>query len=66
ATLNRVLEILKSYNNDVKYRYVQKDLTKDETKDVKLFEEEIEASKADAKMGDVCEWKTTWIKKRKP
>ncbi|GJZ01888.1 hypothetical protein Tco_0519849 [Tanacetum coccineum] len=31
ATLNRVLEGLKSYNNDVKYGYVQKDLTKDET-----------------------------------
>ncbi|GJU70650.1 hypothetical protein Tco_1262055 [Tanacetum coccineum] len=42
ATLNRVLEGLKSYNNDVKYGYVQKDLTKDETKYLKLFEEEIE------------------------
>ncbi|GJX64062.1 hypothetical protein Tco_0298405 [Tanacetum coccineum] len=42
ATLNRVLEGLKSYNNDVKYRYVQKDLTKDETEYLKLFEEEIE------------------------
>ncbi|GJV16318.1 hypothetical protein Tco_1361641 [Tanacetum coccineum] len=42
ATLNRVLEGLKSYNNDVKYGYVQKDLTKDETEYVKLFEEEIE------------------------
>ncbi|GKF07881.1 hypothetical protein Tco_0042105 [Tanacetum coccineum] len=31
ATLNRVLEGLKSYNIDVKYGYVQKDLTKDET-----------------------------------
>ncbi|GJZ58854.1 hypothetical protein Tco_0614670 [Tanacetum coccineum] len=66
ATLNRVLEGLKSYNNDVKYGYVQKDLTKDETKYLKLFEEEIEASKADEKRGDVREWKTTWIKKRKP
>ncbi|GJV66451.1 hypothetical protein Tco_1477279 [Tanacetum coccineum] len=53
ATLNRVLEGLKSYNNDVKYGYVQKDLTKDETEYLKLFEEEIEASKADEKMGDV-------------
>ncbi|GJS27888.1 hypothetical protein Tco_0488508 [Tanacetum coccineum] len=33
---------LKSYNNDVKYGYVQKDLTKDETEYLKLFEEEIE------------------------
>ncbi|GJZ15804.1 hypothetical protein Tco_0551481 [Tanacetum coccineum] len=42
ATLNRVLEGLKSYNNDVKYGYIQKDLTKDETEYLKLFEEEIE------------------------
>ncbi|GKE77931.1 hypothetical protein Tco_1544051, partial [Tanacetum coccineum] len=42
ATLNRMLEGLKSYNNDVKYGYVQKDLTKDETEYLKLFEEEIE------------------------
>ncbi|GKB68005.1 hypothetical protein Tco_0929417 [Tanacetum coccineum] len=40
--LNRVLEGLKIYNNDVKYRYVQKDLTKDEIEYLKLFEEEIE------------------------
>ncbi|GJZ12594.1 zinc finger, CCHC-type containing protein [Tanacetum coccineum] len=51
ATLNRVLEGLKSYNNDVKYGYVQKD----ETEYLKLFEEEIEASKVDEKMGDVRE-----------
>ncbi|GJV22897.1 hypothetical protein Tco_1375592 [Tanacetum coccineum] len=42
ATLNRVLEGLKSYNNDIKYGYVQKDLTKEETEYLKLFEEEIE------------------------
>ncbi|GJZ95134.1 hypothetical protein Tco_0667337 [Tanacetum coccineum] len=42
ATLNRVLEGLKSYNNDVKYGYVQKDLTKEEAVYLKLFEEEIE------------------------
>ncbi|GJR31499.1 hypothetical protein Tco_1107731 [Tanacetum coccineum] len=42
VTLNRVLEGLKSYNNDIKYGYVQKDLTKDETEYLKLFEEEIE------------------------
>ncbi|GJU43143.1 hypothetical protein Tco_1200409 [Tanacetum coccineum] len=33
---------LKSYNNDVKYGYVQKDLTKDEAEYLKLFKEEIE------------------------
>ncbi|GJT19822.1 hypothetical protein Tco_0878528 [Tanacetum coccineum] len=33
---------LKSYNNDIKYGYVQKDLTKDEAGYLKLFEEEIE------------------------
>ncbi|GJX82500.1 hypothetical protein Tco_0331981 [Tanacetum coccineum] len=42
ATLNRVLEGLKSYNNDVKYGYVQRELTNDEVKCLKLFEEEIE------------------------
>ncbi|GJT69233.1 hypothetical protein Tco_1028519 [Tanacetum coccineum] len=41
AMLNRVLKGLKSYNNDVKYGYVQKDLTKDETEYLKLFKEEI-------------------------
>ncbi|GKB89153.1 hypothetical protein Tco_0961425, partial [Tanacetum coccineum] len=33
---------LKSYNNDIKYGYVQKYLTKDEADYLKLFEEEIE------------------------
>ncbi|GJW39662.1 hypothetical protein Tco_0065507 [Tanacetum coccineum] len=42
ATLNRVLEGLKSYNNDVKYGYIQRDLTKDEVEYLKLFKEEIE------------------------
>ncbi|GJV66405.1 hypothetical protein Tco_1477233 [Tanacetum coccineum] len=42
ATLNRVLKGLKSYNNDIKYGYVQKDLTKEEAEYLKLFEEEIE------------------------
>ncbi|GKB80433.1 retrovirus-related pol polyprotein from transposon TNT 1-94, partial [Tanacetum coccineum] len=42
ATLIRVLEGLKSYNNDVKYGYVQKELTSDEVEYLKLFEEEIE------------------------
>ncbi|GJW16416.1 hypothetical protein Tco_0020549 [Tanacetum coccineum] len=41
ATLNRVLEGLKSYNNDVKYGYVQRELTNDEVEYLKLFEEEI-------------------------
>nr|GEY62964.1 hypothetical protein [Tanacetum cinerariifolium] len=42
ATLNQVLKGLKSYNNDVKYGYIQKDLTKDEAGYLKLFKEEIE------------------------
>ncbi|GJV78823.1 hypothetical protein Tco_1514693 [Tanacetum coccineum] len=42
ATLNIVLEGLKSYNNDVKYGYVQRELTNDEVEYLKLFEEEIE------------------------
>ncbi|GJX01397.1 hypothetical protein Tco_0185310 [Tanacetum coccineum] len=42
ATLIRVLEGLKSYNNDVKYGYVQRELTNDEVEYLKLFDEEIE------------------------
>ncbi|GJS84431.1 hypothetical protein Tco_0750972 [Tanacetum coccineum] len=42
ATLHRVLEGLKSYNNDVKYGYIQRDLIESEVKYLKLFEEEIE------------------------
>ncbi|GKC70276.1 retrovirus-related pol polyprotein from transposon TNT 1-94 [Tanacetum coccineum] len=42
ATLIRVLEGLKSYNNDVNYGYVQRELTNDEVEYLKLFEEEIE------------------------
>ncbi|GJU91753.1 hypothetical protein Tco_1304176 [Tanacetum coccineum] len=42
ATLRRTLEGLKSYYNDVKYGYVQKQLTNDEVEFLKLFEEEIE------------------------
>ncbi|GKB10256.1 hypothetical protein Tco_0844179 [Tanacetum coccineum] len=42
ATLNRVLKGLKSYNNDVKYGYVQRELTNDKVEYLKLFEEEIE------------------------
>ncbi|GKB09286.1 retrovirus-related pol polyprotein from transposon TNT 1-94 [Tanacetum coccineum] len=42
ATLNRVLEGLKSYNNDVKYGYIQRDLIKDEVEYLKLFAEEID------------------------
>ncbi|GKF09632.1 hypothetical protein Tco_0043856 [Tanacetum coccineum] len=44
ATLNRVLEGLKSYNNDVKYGYEQRELIDDEVEYLKLFEEEIEVS----------------------
>nr|GEV13687.1 integrase, catalytic region, zinc finger, CCHC-type, peptidase aspartic, catalytic [Tanacetum cinerariifolium] len=35
TTLNRVLEGLNSYNNDVKYGYNQRDITKDEMKEVR-------------------------------
>ncbi|GKA38442.1 hypothetical protein Tco_0730993 [Tanacetum coccineum] len=42
ATLNRVLEGLKSYNNDVKYGYVQREPTNDEVEYLTFFEEEIE------------------------
>ncbi|GJR06922.1 hypothetical protein Tco_0529906 [Tanacetum coccineum] len=42
ATLIRVLEGLKSHSNDVKYGYVQRELTNDEVEYLKLFEEEIE------------------------
>ncbi|GJS31113.1 hypothetical protein Tco_0491733 [Tanacetum coccineum] len=42
ATLIRVLKGLKSYNNDIKYGYVQRELTNDEAWYLKLFEEEIE------------------------
>nr|GEW84401.1 hypothetical protein [Tanacetum cinerariifolium] len=41
ATLNIVLEGLKSYNNDVRHGYNQRDLTKDKVEYLKLFEEEI-------------------------
>ncbi|GJT39838.1 putative ribonuclease H-like domain-containing protein [Tanacetum coccineum] len=40
--LNRVLEGLRSFNNDVKYGYIQRDLTNEEVEYLKLFEEEIE------------------------
>ncbi|GKC40161.1 hypothetical protein Tco_1052545, partial [Tanacetum coccineum] len=42
ATLIRVLEGLKSYNNDVKYGYVQRELMNDEVEYLKLFKEDIE------------------------
>nr|GEV14501.1 copia protein [Tanacetum cinerariifolium] len=42
ATLNRVLEGLKSYNNDVRYDYNQRGLTKYEVAYLKLFEEDID------------------------
>ncbi|GJU94289.1 hypothetical protein Tco_1319045 [Tanacetum coccineum] len=55
ATLNRVLEGLKSYNNDVKYGYVQRELTNDEVEYLKLFEEEIEMLYVHVKMySDAC------------
>ncbi|GJS18423.1 hypothetical protein Tco_0412895 [Tanacetum coccineum] len=66
ATLRRTLEGLKSYYNDVKYGYVQKELTNDEVEFLKLFVEEIELSRSNEKMGDVREWKTTWTKEGTP
>nr|GEW40119.1 integrase, catalytic region, zinc finger, CCHC-type, peptidase aspartic, catalytic [Tanacetum cinerariifolium] len=42
ATLIRVLKGLKSYNNDFRYCYNQRDLTKDKVEYLKLLEEEIE------------------------
>ncbi|GJV41966.1 hypothetical protein Tco_1420406 [Tanacetum coccineum] len=50
ATLIRVLVGLKSYNNDVKYGYVQRELTNDEVEYLKLFEEEIENSKKEKRV----------------
>nr|GEW18961.1 hypothetical protein [Tanacetum cinerariifolium] len=42
ATLKRVLEGLKSYNNDAKHGYVTPSLSKEDTEHIRLFEEEIE------------------------
>ncbi|GJS39230.1 hypothetical protein Tco_0564273 [Tanacetum coccineum] len=42
ATLKRVLEWLKSYNNDVKHGYVTLSLSNEDVKYVQLFKEEIE------------------------
>ncbi|GJY48158.1 hypothetical protein Tco_0438114 [Tanacetum coccineum] len=41
ATLKRVLEGLKSYNNDVKHGYVTQSLNNEDAKYLQLFEEEI-------------------------
>ncbi|GJS82759.1 hypothetical protein Tco_0749300 [Tanacetum coccineum] len=41
ATLKRVLEGLKSYNNDVKYGYVNHNLSKEDVEYLELFTEEI-------------------------
>ncbi|GJW39818.1 hypothetical protein Tco_0065663 [Tanacetum coccineum] len=66
SSMSPVLEGLKSYNNDVKYGYIQRDLNEDKVEYLKSFEEEIEVSQPDEKMGDVCEWKTTWTTKGTP
>nr|GEV66960.1 hypothetical protein [Tanacetum cinerariifolium] len=42
ATLKRVLEGLKSYNNDVKHGYVTPSLSKEDAEYMRLFEEEID------------------------
>ncbi|GJS00302.1 hypothetical protein Tco_0316810 [Tanacetum coccineum] len=62
ATLNRVLKGLKSYNNDVKYGYIQRDLTEDEVEYLKLFEEievRLKYRNQMRRWDDVYEWKTT-------
>ncbi|GJW47099.1 hypothetical protein Tco_0078745 [Tanacetum coccineum] len=43
SSMSPVLEGLMSYNNDVKYGYIQRDLTNEEVEYLKLFKEEIEA-----------------------
>ncbi|GKE97446.1 hypothetical protein Tco_0020797 [Tanacetum coccineum] len=42
ATLKRVLEGLKSYNNDAKHGYITPSLSKEDAEYLQLFEEEIE------------------------
>nr|GEY52948.1 hypothetical protein [Tanacetum cinerariifolium] len=42
ATLKRVLEGLKSYNNDVKHGYVTQSFSNEDDEYLQLFEEEIE------------------------
>ncbi|GJZ90023.1 hypothetical protein Tco_0661950 [Tanacetum coccineum] len=42
ATLKRVLEGLKSYNNDIKYAYMTHNLSKEDVEYLQLFAEEIE------------------------
>ncbi|GJZ45703.1 hypothetical protein Tco_0593299 [Tanacetum coccineum] len=42
ATLKRVLEGLKSYNNDVKHGYATPSLSKEDAEYLQLFKEEIE------------------------
>ncbi|GJS80148.1 hypothetical protein Tco_0730029 [Tanacetum coccineum] len=68
ATLNRVLEGLKSYNNDIKFGYIQRDLIKDKVEYLKLFAEEIEMrlKYRNQMRRDVCEWKITWTTKGTP
>ncbi|GKE24522.1 hypothetical protein Tco_1436034 [Tanacetum coccineum] len=50
----------------MRHSEIHKDLNEDEVEYLKLFEEEIEVSQPDKKMGDVCEWKTTWTTKGMP
>ncbi|GKA77744.1 hypothetical protein Tco_0784281 [Tanacetum coccineum] len=61
--LKEVLEGLRSYNNDVKYGYIQRDLTNEEVEYLKLFEEEIEVRlKYQNQMRSrefLCEWEET-------
>ncbi|GJZ62229.1 hypothetical protein Tco_0618366 [Tanacetum coccineum] len=70
STLRRTLKGLKSYYNDVKYGYVQKELTNDEVEFLKLFEEEIEVrlNYRDQMRRWRCrgEWNATWGTKAAP
>ncbi|GKD27129.1 retrovirus-related pol polyprotein from transposon TNT 1-94 [Tanacetum coccineum] len=60
ATLRNLLKA-KSYNNDVKYGYVQKELTNDEVEFLKLFEEEIEVRLKYRELSPTtCEIETTF------
>ncbi|GJU02853.1 hypothetical protein Tco_1113191 [Tanacetum coccineum] len=64
ATLKRVLEGWKSYNNNVKHRYVTLSLSNEDAKYLQLFEEDIEERYVGKYLGDHLWWPVTiayWI-----
>ncbi|GJX77776.1 hypothetical protein Tco_0324587 [Tanacetum coccineum] len=61
ATLKRVLEGLKSYNNDVKHGYVTPSLSKEDAEYLQLFEEEIEER---LKHRDQMRWWEMYVNER--